>query len=140
MFLEKLAKAFLCSAQSTPEEIAELQKSHKVIEKVLPQIVQHYWADAKVVSAASPGASRIQRIRSIYRELDLLAPAVADDGRRKDNCEYPWRAQRQQSPVVVCPRDESFRVDDRLNNTDGVTLLKIASFACEQLTQSTNSD
>jgi hypothetical protein len=31
-----------------------------------------------------------QHSKHLAREIELLSPAVTDDGQRPDNCEYPW--------------------------------------------------
>jgi hypothetical protein len=131
MHLEKLAKAYLLHPLSPLWPLDEVRTTHNVIAKVIPQVVREYWRRAGETRA--PAISRLGRLRDLCREIDLLHPAVDDDGRRPDNCEYPWPAFDQNKPVVRAPCGERFPVDERLRSGDGRMLLKLASLACQEL-------
>ena len=127
MHLEKLAKAALYQSSPAFEHI----QHHNVVAKVLPQLVK---AHARSVGDARPGdAARLNELRDICREIDLLQPAVDDDGRRPDNCEYPWLNRRDGEEFVLSPVRAKFRVDERLRTPLGRLLLKVAAAVSQKL-------
>lgn len=62
------------------------------------------------------------------REIELLAPAVDDGGRRPDNCEYPWEAGSQ----VVVPAQHRFHGLSVLKSPTGSEFLKLLRLATDQ--------
>jgi hypothetical protein len=133
MHLEKLAKAWLWRSESNVAQAMDVRSTHNVIAKVLPMLIREYWR--RVGFAGNVDGARLRRIRELCREIDLLAPAIADDGRRPDNSEYPWAAVRNGTSVVLIPCKEPFQIAERLRSTDGKQILKIASYACQELTR-----
>ena len=88
MACEKISKAHRCLGGANPEA---LRHSHGFAAKVLPQIARELLrrsAFAADLGVAPRGLEAM--VRQLARDVDLLAPAVDDDGRRPDNCEYPW--------------------------------------------------
>jgi hypothetical protein len=125
MACEKLCKAHLCHAGSDPKE---LQSSHAYIAKVLPIVVREQLA------REGSGKARwaLRPIRHLAREIELLAPAVGDAGRRPDNCEYPW--EDPAAPEVVrVPVEHEFSQVKMLYEPAGRLLLKIVAKAIEGL-------
>ena len=124
MFLEKLSKSHLWESLSPEFGQPEFVKSHNVIAKVLPRIVNQH---LRRTSQGQLSGREFEEIRQICRELDLLAPALDDSGRRPDNCEYPWaRFDVDGSPIVQTPRQWHFPILNRLRNQLGRKLMKAA--------------
>lgn len=70
-------------------------------------------------------------VRQLAREVDLLAPAVHDDGRRPDNCEYPWE---DMSGNLHVPAEHGFGSLGTLHrHRAGSTFLKIIAVATAEL-------
>jgi hypothetical protein len=84
MACEKLVKAHLFETGAVP---ASALASHAVIAKHLPRIVNEYY---RRQTGHSMPHHLYQQVRSVSREIELLAPAVDDAGRQPANCEYPW--------------------------------------------------
>ena len=88
MACEKISKAHRCLGGAAPET---LMHSHGFAAKVLPQIARELLRRSAFVAHLEVADSGIEAmVRQLAREVDLLAPTVDDDGRRPDNCEYPW--------------------------------------------------
>lgn len=121
MHFEKLAKAFT----------GDLPRSHNVIVKTIPLVVRENWRAAGCDS--KPLGERMKRIREICREIELLCPAVDDDGRRPDNVEYPWKSPKGRKIHIPC--EHHFEVEKRLQNSDGRLILKITSFKTQELSR-----
>lgn len=60
-------------------------------------------------------------IKKFAREIEVLAPALTDNGTREDNTEYPW----QDAQGRICtPCEHSFQsLDD--NDKSLVTIIKL---------------
>jgi len=124
MCLEKLCKAYRYDRPLDELSLRNLQSTHGVIAKILPQIVREHW---RQVGLGSARKDQLQRVREICRELDLLAPSVDDGGRRPDNVEYPWPSPEGVGMNVPC--EYKFAIDQRLRSSDGRMLLKVAAAA-----------
>ena len=124
MSLEKLSKAHQWSTGVDPGN------THNVVAKILPTVIREHWR--RVGNGGKPSSWQMTQIREICREVDLLHPIIDDEGRRPDNCEYPWSAQAN----VHTPAKYPFRVADRINSTIGASMLKIASLIGQQLQES----
>jgi hypothetical protein len=72
-------------------------------------------------------------VRQIARAVDLLAPSVDDDGRRPDNCEYPWE---DHSGILRVPADHDFGELGKLHlHRAGSRFLKIVTIAVKELAE-----
>lgn len=122
MAAEKVSKAHRCFGGEDP---GRLQFSHAYAAKVLPLI-----ARAKFPADVSR-QSDIDRLRQLAREIDLLAPTVKDDGRRPDNCEYPWE---DADGRLLTPAESTFTKLAGLDRFEmGKTLLKVIHVAAIEL-------
>ncbi len=127
MACEKLCKAHLCKAGSDP---VALQSSHRYIGKNLPVVVKQQLArlDRKVVGR---DGYPMNQIRHLAREIELLSPAVDDNGKRPDNCEYPWQVGPGE---IRTPLEYQFPNLNLLTAPSGRNLLKCVQQAIEDLT------
>lgn len=74
-------------------------------------------------------------VQQFAREVDLLTPAVDDNGRRPDNCEYPWE---DAGGILHVPAEHDFGSLDALHrHRAGATFLKVVATAAEELGQGT---
>ncbi|MGA2251892.1 hypothetical protein [Terracidiphilus sp.] len=119
MWLEKLCKSYIYEGS-----IEELKWKHQVIEKILPRMIQDYWQ--RIGFTGSPS---VNEMRALCREIDLLHPQPDDDGKRRDNVEYPWP---ENTGTVVAPSEWKFPIGARLHSPSGRKLIK----AAKSLTQS----
>ena len=86
MACEKLCKAHLCAAGSDP---ADLQSSHASVAQNLPVVAREQFI--RTYGRSLKGKEYlITALRHFGREIELLSPAVDNNGMRLDNCEYPW--------------------------------------------------
>ena len=84
MAAEKACKAFL-TAKNGHEH---LRKTHAYVARVLPILARQFYA---VENAGNPIADwELSQIRSLAREIEVLAPACDHGDVREDNTEYPW--------------------------------------------------
>ena len=129
MACEKLVKAHLYFGGSPPGKI---QSSHAVIAKHLPIIVNEYYRRQKGQNLPH---HLMARVRSLSREIELLAPAVDNAGLQPANCEYPWldTATRR----VFVPVDYGFRNLDLPREVAGRLILKIMPVAIAALSEPT---
>ncbi len=126
MACEKLCKAHLC--KTTPDPMA-IQSSHRYVAKNLPIIAKEHLARQKRKTPKQHGYP-LRQIRQLAREIELLAPSVDADGKRRDNCEYPWEV----SPGAVrFPAEHQFTNLNLLTAPAGRTLLKCIKEAISQL-------
>jgi hypothetical protein len=125
MVCEKLTKAHLCKAGSRP---LALHSSHAYTAKNLPTILR----EQLEIENAPSGTIRavFHFARRLAREIELLAPAVDDGGRRPDNCEYPW--EDRQGKLWI-PADFSFFTEGLLLEPHGRTVLKLLRAAIQRL-------
>jgi hypothetical protein len=129
MACEKLSKAHRCLGGADPET---LMHSHGFAAKVLPQIARELLRRAAFAADLEVAAGRIEpMIRQLAREVDLLAPAVDDDGRRPENCEYPWE---DDEGALHVPAEHGFGPLGTLHrHRAGATFLKIVTTAAAEL-------
>lgn len=116
MACEKLCKAHLIS-NDTPAQA--LQTSHAYIAKVLPVVIERQILDMRQNLSGMMGVMR--HVRHLANEIELLNPSVDRDGRRPDNCEYPWD---DASGRLHSPLDWSFTPSQLLVAPAGRTFLK----------------
>ncbi|HLX65250.1 MAG TPA: hypothetical protein VKX17_28535 [Planctomycetota bacterium] len=126
MSCEKLCKAHLCAKGTNPDD---LTGSHAYVANVLPTIFRMQFArhfDRNLRSQAR----FVRRVSHLARQIELLAPAVRDGGRRMDNCEYPWE---DAAGHVVVPAEYSFPNMNILKVHEGVLFLKLIEKSIDQL-------
>lgn len=126
MACEKLSKAHLFGTVKDPYEI---QRRHAYIAKNLPVIAKrHYSRKGKSLRGRE---HLFRQIGHLARQIELLAPAVDDGGRREDNCEYPWELADGKLRV---PAEHDFGNLSLLAQPVGRTLLKIVHEAILEFT------
>lgn len=130
MACEKLVKAHLCDQGSAP---SSLQSSHAYTAKNLPGVIRVQLT----ILRAKPKLIRaiVSFTKRIAREIELLAPAVDDGGRRPDNCEYPWEDRGHQLWVPV---DWTFFTDQFVKSPVGLKFLKLVHEAIERFASPTS--
>jgi len=124
MACEKLCKAYLVRAGTPPES---LQASHGYIANPLPIVIRQYILD----SGQDPGRMQglLALVRHLASEIEVLNPAVRRDGRRPDNCEYPWESGGR----VVSPLDWAFHPLRLLGVQGGPTFIKLLKGAIDRI-------
>lgn len=127
MACEKLAKAHLCRGGSDP---SKLQASHAYVARNLPIIVREQLIR---LTGKRPKRSDfvLKHAKHLAREIELLAPAVDDGGRRPDNCEYPWE---DEGGNIHVPFEHSFSALGLVAGPAGRTFLKLVGEAINSLT------
>ncbi len=131
MACEKICKAHRCLGGAEPET---LMHSHGYAAKVLPQIARELLRRASFAAQLPVAQSQIVRmVQQLAREVELLSPAVDDNGRRPDNCEYPWE---DAGGILHVPAEHGFGSLDALHrHRAGATFLKVVATAAEELGQ-----
>jgi hypothetical protein len=106
--------------------------SHGLAAKVLPQIARELLRRSAFAADLPIAHSQIEpMVRQLAREVDLLTPAVDDDGRRPDNCEYP---REDSGGALHVPADHEFGALETLHrHRAGATFLKIVTTAAAEL-------
>jgi len=74
----------------------------------------------------------LNQIRHLARQIELLAPAVDDGGRRSDNCEYPWEDNQGR---VQAPAERTFSNLSLLYGPAGRMALKVLVAVSSRLAQ-----
>ena len=123
MTCEKLVKAYAYHKNYTSEK---LQTSHAWVAKLLPSVLREHFAAAQVKGKTIKSLERF--LRQIAGEIELLCPAVDDEGRRPDNVEYPWEDAQGK---VRSPLDHSFAVITMLDGPFGPVFLKLVRLAID---------
>jgi hypothetical protein len=123
MACEKLCKAFLCGQGETPEK---LRQSHAYIAGTLPVVARQQFARESVYIDRT---WIMKAIRSLARKIELLAPAVDDNGWSPANCEYPWAGP---GGTVTVPAEFKFPMDF-LYEDQGPRMLKLLFSAAEEM-------
>lgn len=122
MACEKLCKAHRIRAGADPNELI---KTHRVVAKNLPLVIREEMIrrgqDNKAI------AKRMPLVRHLAQEIELLNPAVRDDGQRPDNCEYPWEIGGK----IFSPLVWSFNPLRLCFEPGGVTFLKLLRCALD---------
>lgn len=124
MSCEKLCKAHLIAQGASP---ASLQSSHRYIAGPLQVVLRQQFLDE------GGRDDRLKRFQTAFRqlanEIEILSPSVDRNGRRPDNCEYPWERGEQ----VHSPLDQSFAATDLIRAPAGRTILKLIEGAISRL-------
>jgi hypothetical protein len=125
MACEKLCKAHLCKQPGADPKL--YQSSHTYIAKNLGIIIRQQLS----LTAKPPrnGPYLLAHCNHLAREIELLHPAVEDDGRCPDNCEYPW----EQGSKLYVPAEWSFPALNLVEAQCGPTLLKLVLDAIRRL-------
>jgi hypothetical protein len=125
MACEKLSKAHLCKAGTDPKHV---QSSHAYTKKNLPVVLR----EQLVIQKASVGVIRdlLKYAKTLAREIELLSPAVDDEGQRPDNCEYPWEDGKKK---LWTPMAYTFFTEQLLTHRHARTVLKLINLAIERL-------
>jgi hypothetical protein len=126
MACEKLCKAHLIASGTDAES---LQTSHGYIAKPLPNVIK----DQILFLKGNPKkmAGVLTHVRHIAQEIEVLSPQQTRDGRRPDNCEYPW----QVGETVQSPLDWEFHPSQLAVKPSGITFLKLVRGAINRLLQ-----
>jgi hypothetical protein len=125
MTCEKLVKAHLFGRKSAPQN---LLKSHAVITKYLPSIINEY---CRHQSGRNLSTFWLDRIRTVLRDIELLAPAVDAAGQQPANCEYPWLNASKDR--VLIPAEHDFNHLNLEREPAGRLILKILPIAIAAL-------
>jgi len=124
MACEKLCKAHLIQGGTPPED---LQASHGYIANPLPIVIRQQIIHMRQNLTGMKGV--LVLARHLAEEIEVLNPAVRRDGRRPDNCEYPWEAGDQ----VVSPLDWSFHPLRLCTVPAGRTFIKLLRGAIDRI-------
>lgn len=122
MALEKMAKAYAWDPDQRDQRSPEFARSHAVASKVLPAAFREHWR--VTTPSGMPPSVLLKKVRAFCREVELLAPAVDDGGRRPDNCEYPWADGDGDARRVHVPADHRFDVEDMAGRQEARQMLK----------------
>src|SRR6476659_6694377 len=85
MACEKLVKSHLYDQGAVSDAI---RRSHAYRGGTLPVVLRQYAAEINFTGKEARAA--LQHAKRLAQEIEVLAPAVDRDGKRPDNCEYPW--------------------------------------------------
>ncbi len=124
MACEKPCKAYLIRS-GTPTEV--LQASHGYIANPLRIVIRQQINHMRQSLNGMQGVLTL--VRHLAEEIELLNPAVVRDGRRPDNCEYPWEAGDQ----VVSPLNWSFPPLRLCNVPAGRIFIKLLRGAIDRI-------
>ena len=128
MACEKLCKAHLYLRGTSQMSV---KKSHKCIATHLPIIAKEFLARDRVEKKPRNDGYPMTQIRALAREIEFLSPSVDRDGRRPDNCEYPWATSS--SGRIEVPADEGFSGLSLLDEPAGRRLLRIINDKIKEL-------
>ncbi len=117
MACEKLCKAHFYKSSFSENEI----QSHAVVAKHLYTILQKQIARDPGLNHDVRSWFNQKTIGKWAKEIDLLCPAVSDNGKRKDNCEYPWKSDGK----VHIPAEHDFTGLNFLEKGFGRIFLKL---------------
>ena len=127
MACEKLAKAHLCKAGSDPRHV---QTSHAYTKKTLPTVLREQ------LGIQNEKTSLIKDIlkytKKLAGEIELLAPAVTEEGKRPDNCEYPWEDAQKKLWIPIA---YTFFTEQLLLEPHGRTVLKLIQWSIDRLAE-----
>lgn len=125
MACEKLTKAHLCKAGTDPKNV---QSSHAYTKKNLPVVLRDQLVLQNVKSKVVKDI--LKYAKRLAGEIELLAPAVDEGGKRPDNCEYPWEDKQQK---LWAPISYTFFTEQLLTEPHGRTVLKLIKASIDRL-------
>ncbi len=96
MACEKLVKSHL---RANKGNLADLQKSHAFVAKSLPVVLRRQAVLVGLGEGAIRNANHFAKCLSA--EIEWLSPSMTREGRRPDNCEYPWESGDSQLQVPI---------------------------------------
>ena len=133
MACEKLCKAHLILSGTHPDAI---QTSHGFVANPLPLIIKQQLVALNVPSTKTKGI--IVFARYLATEIEVLNPAMDRNGKRPDNCEYPWEDAIQ---VLHSPLDWTFHAAQLLlEKPRGRTFLKVLDTAFARILEDSRPD
>lgn len=124
MACEKLCKARLIEAGTPP---ADLQTSHGYVANPVPLVIR-----AQLEFMGEKLSARVGLLtftRHLAAEIEVMNPAVKRNGRRPDNCEYPWEDAAQ---AIHSPLDWSFSPLHLLRDRFGPSFVKLLQCSIER--------
>jgi hypothetical protein len=125
MTCEKLCKAHLIRGGASPDSF---QTSHGFVARPLPNIIrERLIALRKDLRRMGPV---MRDVRHLAKEIEVLNPAIRRDGRRPDNCEYPWEDGNE---ILHSPLDWTFHPVQLLTAPAGRIFLKLLRLAIDNL-------
>jgi len=124
MACEKLCKGYLIDRGAPPDSV---QTSHGFIANPLPVVIREELRRRGVSTAQMKAI--LKKVRHLAAEIELLSPSVDRDGRRPDNCEYPWAVGDR----VLSPLDQTFAAKALCEEHMGRTFLKLLRAAISNL-------
>jgi hypothetical protein len=127
MACEKVCKAHLFLKQSDPLHV---ESSHAYIGSVLPLLIRQMLLSQVNVIANKDASVIVQNAKSLCREIELLSPAVDDNGNRKDNCEYPWVDAKG---ILCIPAQHDFESLRFLKKRFGRVFLRLVTLTIDEL-------
>jgi hypothetical protein len=127
MACEKLCKARLILGGTPPEA---LQTSHGYVANPLPLVIR---AQLEFMGENLRNrAGLLNFTRHLAAEIEVMNPAVDRNGRRPDNCEYPWLDNQD---VLHSPLDWQFSPLQLLRDRFGPSFVKVPQLAIERAFQ-----
>lgn len=125
MACEKACKAHLIDNGAAPHAV---KASHAFVAGPLPVIIR---AEARLTGRSYGATLWITDFAMrLGREIELLNPSVLRDGRRPDNCEYPWE---DAAGAVVSPLDFPFTAEKLVETAPGRDVLALLASALARL-------
>lgn len=121
---EKLCKSRLIIGGSRP---ADLQRGHGDIEGPLPEVIKR----EIILTGQDPERMKgvMTLVRHLAGEIEILNPSMDRDGRRLDNCEYPWESGDR----VMSPLDWTFPPLRLATAPAGRTFIKLLRGAIDRI-------
>jgi hypothetical protein len=132
MACEKICKSRLMNDRGTLP--ADLQSSHGFVANPLPTVIraqlEFLGEDLRTKSAF------LQFTRHLAAEIEILNPAMKRDGKRPDNCEYPW----EHGNTLHSPLDWQFIPQQLLHEKFGPLFVKMLRMSiCRAVEELQNS-
>ena len=124
MASEKLCKARLIDGGTPP---VALQTSHAYVANPLPIVIR---SQLEVLGEnLRARAGLLQFARHLASEIEVTNPAVTRDGRRPENCEYPWE---DTATNLHSPLDHNFIPLQLLRDRHGPLFVKMLKLAIDR--------
>ena len=131
MACEKICKAYLIQAGAAPKS---LQSSHGHIAGPLLIAIRQQIVRKRRSLDGMRGLLNL--VRHLAEEVEVLNPSVRRDGRRPDNCEYPWETEGR----IYSPLDWTFSPLRMMTGPSGRTFLKLLRGVIDRILDETEND